>query len=159
MTDDLTPRQRQILEFIQDAIAANGLPPTRAEIAEALGFRSANAAEEHVEGRFQIDPALFSPRPHYLLRVSGMSMRDVGILDGDLVAVHRSPDVRNRQIIVARLENEVTVKRYRQEGSVVWLMPENPDFEPIRVDLRKQSMTIEGVVVGVLRRGRPDVMQ
>ena len=113
-------------------------------------------AEEHIEGRFQIDPALFSPRPHYLLRVSGMSMRDVGILDGDLVAVHRSPDVRNRQIIVARLENEVTVKRYRQEGTVVWLMPENPEFEPIRVDLRKQSLTIEGVVVGVLRRGRPD---
>ena len=116
-------------------------------------------AEEHIEGRFQIDPALFSPRPHYLLRVSGMSMRDVGILDGDLVAVHRSADVRNRQIIVARLENEVTVKRYRQEGSVVWLMPENPEFEPIRVDLRKQSLTIEGVVVGVLRRGRPDAMQ
>ncbi len=208
MSDELTPRQRQILEFIQDAIAANGLPPTRAEIAEALGFRSANAAEEHlralqrkgvlaliagsargivlkdalreqfglpligrvaagrpilaeehIEGRFQIDPALFSPRPHYLLRVSGMSMRDVGILDGDLVAVHRSTDVRNRQIIVARLENEVTVKRYRQEGSVVWLLPENPEFEPIRVDLRKQSMTIEGVVVGVLRRGRADVMQ
>ncbi len=205
---DLTPRQRQILEFIQDAIAANGLPPTRAEIAQALGFRSANAAEEHlralqrkgaltlvpgsargivlkdalreqfglpligrvaagrpilaeehVEGRFQIDPALFSPRPHYLLRVNGMSMRDVGILDGDLVAVHRSPDVRNRQIIVARLENEVTVKRYKQDGSVVWLLPENPDFEPIRVDLRKQSMTIEGVVVGVLRRSRADVMQ
>jgi len=86
-------------------------------------------------------------------------MREVGILDGDLVAVHRSTDVRNRQIIVARLENEVTVKRYKQDGSVVWLMPENPDFEPIRVDLRKQSMTIEGVVVGVLRRSRADVMQ
>jgi repressor LexA len=205
---DLTPRQRQILEFIQVSIAGHGMPPTRAEIAQALGFRSPNAAEEHlralqrkgvisliagasrgivlkdalreqlglpligrvaagrpilaeehIEGRFQIDPQLFSPRPHYLLRVSGMSMRDVGILDGDLVAVHRSPDVRNRQIIVARLENEVTVKRYRQEGSVVWLMPENPEFEPIRVDLRKQSLTIEGVVVGVLRRGRPDTMQ
>ena len=205
---DLTPRQRQILEFIQESISSHGMPPTRAEIAQALGFRSPNAAEEHlralqrkgvisliagasrgivlkdalreqfglpligrvaagrpilaeehVEGRFQIDPALFSPRPHYLLRVSGMSMRDVGILDGDLVAVHRSPDVRNRQIIVARLENEVTVKRYRQEGTVVWLMPENPEFEPIRVDLRKQSLTIEGVVVGVLRRSRSDVMQ
>ena len=206
--EDLTPRQRQVLVFIQDSLAEQGLPPTRAEIAAALGFKSANAAEEHlralqrkgvielrpgasrgiqlkdslreqfglpligrvaagrpilaeehIEGRFQIDPALFSPRPHYLLRVSGMSMRDVGILDGDLVAVHRSPDVRNRQIIVARLENEVTVKRYRQEGTVVWLMPENPEFEPIRVDLRKQSLTIEGVVVGVLRRGRPGVMQ
>ena len=78
-------------------------------------------------------------------------MRDVGILDGDLVAVHRTPEVRNRQIVVARLENEVTVKRYRQEGTVVWLLPENTEFEPIRVDLREQSMSIEGVVVGVLR--------
>jgi repressor LexA len=111
-------------------------------------------AEEHVEARYQIDPDLFSPRPHYLLRVSGMSMRNVGIMDGDLVAVHRSPDVRNRQIVVARLEDEVTVKRYRQEGTVVWLLPENPDFEPIRVDLREQSLVIEGVVVGVLRRGK-----
>jgi repressor LexA len=111
-------------------------------------------AEEHVEARYQIDPDLFSPRPHYLLRVSGMSMRNVGIMDGDLVAVHRSPDVRNRQIVVARLEDEVTVKRYRQEGTVVWLLPENPDFEPIRVDLREQTLVIEGVVVGVLRRGK-----
>ncbi len=206
---DLTPRQRQILEFIQDvdrrptacrprvrrsprhSVSAPPMPPksicarcsARVSLAliagssrgivlkdalrEQLGLpligRVAAGrpilAEEHIEGRFQIDPQLFSPRPHYLLRVSGMSMRDVGILDGDLVAVHRSPDVRNRQIIVARLENEVTVKRYRQEGTVVWLMPENPEFEPIRVDLRKQSLTIEGVVVGVLRRGRPDVMQ
>jgi repressor LexA len=75
-------------------------------------------------------------------------------MDGDLVAVHRSPDVRNRQIVVARLEDEVTVKRYRQEGTVVWLLPENPDFEPIRVDLREQTLVIEGVVVGVLRRGK-----
>ncbi len=206
---DLTPRQRQILAFIQQCIADDGLPPTRAEIAGALGFRSANAAEEHlralarkgvielragasrgivlkyvlreqlglplvgcvaagrpilaeehVEARYQIDPDLFTPRPHYLLRVSGMSMRNVGILDGDLVAVHRSPDVRNRQIVVARLEDEVTVKRYRQEGTVVWLLPENPDFEPIRVDLREQSLVIEGVVVGVLRRGKGvDTMQ
>lgn len=206
---DLTPRQRQILEFIQDAIAESGLPPTRAEIARALGFKSANAAEEHlralhrkgvlelrpgasrgivlkdilreqmglplvgrvaagrpilaeehVEARYQIDPRLFSPRAHYLLRVSGMSMRDAGILDGDIVAVHRSPDVRNRQIIVARLDNEVTVKRYRQEGSVVWLLPENRDFEPIKVDLREQSLVIEGVVVGVLRHGKSmDTMQ
>jgi hypothetical protein len=85
-----------------------------------------------------------------------MSMKDVGILDGDLVAVHRSTDVRNRQIVVARLDDEVTVKRYRQEGSVVWLLPENRDFEPIRVDLREQSLLIEGVVVGVLRHSRVD---
>jgi repressor LexA len=206
---DLTPRQRQILDFIRDQLDANGMPPTRAEIASALGFKSANAAEEHlktlkrkgvielipgasrgiqlkdtmrdqmglpligrvaagrpilaeehIEARFQIDPQLFSPRAHYLLKVQGMSMRDIGIMDGDLVAVHRTPEVRNRQIVVARLENEVTVKRYRQEGSVVWLLPENGDFEPIRVDLKEQSVLIEGVVVGVLRRGnKTDFLQ
>ena len=109
-------------------------------------------AEENIEARYQVDPQLFQPRPHYLLKVRGMSMRDAGILDGDLVAVHRTPEVRNRQIVVARLENEVTVKRYRQEGTVVWLMPENDDFEPMRVDLREESLIIEGVVVGVLRQ-------
>jgi repressor LexA len=199
---DLTPRQTQILRLIQSHLSESGMPPTRAEIARELGFRSANAAEEHlralqrkgvidlipgasrgiqlkdtlreqlglpligrvaagrpilaeehVEGRYQIDPQLFQPRPHYLLKVSGMSMRDAGILDGDLVAVHRTPDVRNRQIVVARLENEVTVKRYRQEGTIVWLLPENSDFEPIRVDLKSEALIIEGVVVGVLRRG------
>jgi len=81
-----------------------------------------------------------------------MSMRNVGILDGDLVAVHRTPEVRNRQIVVARLENEVTVKRYRQDGSIAWLLPENEDFEPLRIDLREQSLTIEGLVVGVVRQ-------
>jgi len=188
------------LEFIRAHMESSGMPPTRSEIAQQMGFKSANAAEEHlrtlnrkgvielvpgasrgirlkdtirdqmglpligrvaagqpilaeehIESRYQIDPALFHPQPHYLLRVKGMSMRDVGILDGDLVAVHRTPEVRNRQIVVARLENEVTVKRYRQEGTVVWLLPENTEFEPIRVDLREQSMSIEGVVVGVLR--------
>jgi repressor LexA len=117
-------------------------------------------AEENIEARFQVDSKLFHPKPHYLLKVQGMSMKDVGILDGDLVAVHRTPEVRNRQIVVARIENEVTVKRYRQEGSVVWLLPENADFEPIRVDLKEQSMLIEGVVVGVLRRGnKTDMLQ
>ena len=90
----------------------------------------------------------------YLLKVVGMSMKNAGILDGDMVAVHRTPNVRNRQIIVARLEDEVTVKRYRQEGPVVWLLPENEDFEPIKVDLKQQHMLIEGVVVGVIRRGK-----
>ena len=199
---DLTPRQRQILDFIREQVEESGMPPTRAEIALALGFKSANAAEdhlkalkrkgvidlvpgtsrgiqlkdtmrdqmglplvgrvaagrpilaeEHIEARYQVDPKLFHPQPHYLLRVQGMSMKDIGIMDGDLVAVHRTPEVRNRQIVVARLENEVTVKRYRQEGPVAWLLPENADFEPIRVDLREQSMLIEGIVVGVLRRG------
>jgi repressor LexA len=109
-------------------------------------------AEEHIEARFQIDPTLFQPRAHYLLKVVGMSMKNAGILDGDLVAVHRTSEVRSRQIVVARLENEVTVKRYRQEGSVVWLLPENADFEPIRVDLQHEPLLIEGVVVGVVRR-------
>ncbi len=200
----LTPRQTQILEMIQDFIAETGMPPTRAEIARELGFKSANAAEEHlralqkkgvidlvpgtsrgiqlkdslreqiglplvgrvaagspilaeehIETHYRIDPQLFNPKPHYLLRVEGMSMKDAGILDGDLVAVHRTPEVRSRQIIVARLDDEVTVKRYRQEGSLVWLLPENEDFEPIQVDLSKQAMVIEGVVVGVIRDGMP----
>ena len=82
-----------------------------------------------------------------------MSMRDAGILDGDLVAVHRTPDIRSSQIVVARLEDEVTVKRYKQEGTQVWLMPENPEFAPIRIDLTRTPLVIEGVVVGVLRNG------
>ena len=199
---DLTPRQTQILRLIQQFITQTGMPPTRAEIARELGFRSANAAEEHlralarkgvislmpgtsrgiqlrdtireqmglpligrvaagrpilaeenIEARYQIDPDLFHPRPHYLLKVVGMSMKDAGILDGDLVAVHRTSEVRSRQIVVARLTNEVTVKRYRQEGSVVWLMPENEEFEPIRVDLKQEPLLIEGIVVGVVRQG------
>jgi repressor LexA len=108
-------------------------------------------AEEHIESRFRIDSALFRPKPHYLLRVKGMSMKGAGILDGDLVAVCRTPEIRNGQIVVARLENEVTVKRYRQTGSMVWLSPENPDYQPIKVDLKEDPMVIEGVVVGVVR--------
>ena len=198
--NELTSRQKQILHLIQRVIKDTSLPPTRAEISEELGFRSVNAAEEHlralerkgviellpgtsrgirlkdalrqqiglplvgqvaagepilaeqhIEAHYQIDPTFFKSEAHYLLRVNGMSMKDAGILDGDLVAVHRSPDVRNRQIIVARLEDEVTVKRYHQTGHKVLLMPENPDFDPIAVDLREQSMTIEGIVVGVIR--------
>ena len=201
---ELTPRQSQILDMIQEFINETGMPPTRAEIARELGFKSANAAEEHlralqrkgvlelvpgasrgiqlkdslreqmglplvgrvaagnpilaqehIEAHYKLDPALFDPKPHYLLRVHGMSMRDAGILDGDLVAVHRTPEVRSRQIVVARLEDEVTVKRYRQEGAVVWLLPENSEFEPIRVDLKHQALVIEGVVVGVIRDGIP----
>ena len=200
----LTPRQSQILHMIQEFIANSGMPPTRAEIARKLGFKSANAAEEHlralqkkgvldlvpgasrgiqlkdslrdqlglplvgrvaagspilaeehIETHYRLDPALFNPKPHYLLRVHGMSMKDAGILDGDLVAVHRTPEVRSRQIVVARVEDEVTVKRYRQDGSTVWLLPENEEFEPIQVDLSTQTMVIEGVVVGVIRDGLP----
>jgi len=201
---ELTPRQSQILDMIQEFITEFGMPPTRAEIARELGFRSANAAEEHlralqkkgaielvpgtsrgiqlkdslreqmglplvgrvaagspilaqehIETHYKIDPALFNPKPHYLLRVEGMSMKNAGILDGDLVAVHRTPEVRSRQIVVARLEDEVTVKRYRQDGKLVWLLPENEEFEPIRVDLETQALVIEGVVVGVIRDGIP----
>jgi repressor LexA len=198
---DLTPRQSQVLHLIRQTLRETGMPPTRAEIASHLGFRSPNAAEEHLRAlarkgclelvpgssrgirlkdtmreqlglplvgrvaagrpilaeehivdRLDLDPGIFQPRPHYLLKVVGMSMKDAGILDGDLVAVHRTAEVRNRQIVVARLENEVTVKRYRQQGSIAWLMPENPDFDPIRVDLQKEPLLIEGVVVGVVRR-------
>lgn len=208
---DLTPRQTEILEFIQRFISETGMPPTRADMARELGFRSANAAEEHlralqrkgviellpgtsrgirllesasvspghsitgeeeglplvgrvaagqpilaaehIEARYRLDLALFSPRPHYLLRVQGMSMRDAGILDGDLVAVRRQPEVRNGQIVVARLEEEVTVKRYRQTGTTVTLLPQNPDYQPIKVDLKAEHLVIEGVVVGVIRNG------
>ena len=198
--DQLTPRQSEILAFLQDFIDQSGMPPTRAEIARELGFRSVNAAEEHlralqrkgvidllpgasrgiqlkdsmreqlglplvgrvaagnpilaqehIEGHYRIDTSIFEPRPHFLLRVDGMSMKDIGILDGDLVAVHRTPEVRNGQVIVARLEDEVTVKRYRQRGATVWLLPENEEFAPIEVDLKRQDMVIEGVVVGLVR--------
>ncbi len=201
---ELTPRQSEVLTFIRDFIEDTGMPPTRAEIATKLGFRSANAseehlralqrkgsiellpgtsrgirlkdvlkeqiglplvgkvaagspilAEEHIEDHVHIDPAMFNPVPHYLLRVEGMSMKDAGILDGDLVAVHRTPEVRSRQIVVARLDDEVTVKRYRQEGRIVWLLPENEDFSPIEVDLDEQHLLIEGIVVGLLRNGMP----
>ena len=109
-------------------------------------------AVEHIETRFAVDPKIFHPAAHYLLRVAGMSMRDVGILDGDLVAVHRSPEVRNGQIIVARVnDDEVTVKRYRQVGKEVWLLPENADFKPLHLDLEHDAMVIEGLVVGVIR--------
>ncbi|MBT8051435.1 MAG: transcriptional repressor LexA [Xanthomonadales bacterium] len=108
-------------------------------------------AQENIEDEYRVDPTLFSARPHYLLRVTGMSMRGAGILDGDLLAVHRTPEARNGQIVVARLDDEVTVKRFRQEGSRVELLPENPDFDPIEVDLRQQELAIEGLGVGVIR--------
>jgi len=108
-------------------------------------------ATEHIETRHQVDPALFKPRADYLLRVKGLSMRDIGILDGDLLAVHATPEARNGQIVVARIEDEVTVKRFKRQGSRVWLLPENPAFDPIEVDLRHDSLTIEGLGVGVLR--------
>lgn len=109
-------------------------------------------AEENIEHEYRLDLSLFSPRPHYLLRVQGMSMLGAGILDGDLLAVHRGPEARDGQIVVARIEDEVTVKRFRREGHRVSLRPENPDFDPIEVDLRRQALAIEGLGVGVIRR-------
>ena len=197
--NELTPRQEQILRFIREQIADSGLPPTRAEICHAMGFRSPNAAEEHlralarkgaiemlagasrgirpkqppgmpvvgrvaagnpilaeqhIEGHYRIDPALFRPRADYLLRVRGASMRDAGILDGDLLAVHRTGHFRSGQIVVARLHDEVTVKRIRQRRHLVELEPENPDFETITVDTRRQPLAIEGIVVGIIRSGK-----
>jgi repressor LexA len=108
-------------------------------------------AQENIEHEYRVDPALFSAQPHYLLRVTGHSMRDAGILDGDLLAVHRTPVARKGQIVVARLDDEVTVKRFERQGDTVRLLPENPDFEPIVVDLRKQELVIEGLGVGVIR--------
>ncbi len=196
MSEKLTPRQAIILDYIRDHMEATGMPPTRAEIAEALGFRSINAAVDHlkalerkgaielmpgssrgirliqdlglpvvgrvaagdpilaaenIEDHYRIDPALFHPSADYLLRVRGMSMRDAGILNGDLLAVHRTPTADNGQIVVARLDDEVTVKRFRRTKRRAWLLPENPDFEPIEIDLKEQDLTIEGRAVGVLR--------
>ena len=200
MVAKLTARQAQVLDLIKDSVINTGLPPTRAEIAQTLGFRSANAAEdhlralarkgaiellpgasrgirlsevysrgaelpvvgqvaagypilavEHIETRHRVDPALFKPRADYLLRVKGMSMRDVGIFDGDLLAVHVTAEARSGQIVVARLDDEVTVKRFKRKGSRVWLLPENPDFDTLEIDLRTQALAIEGLGVGILR--------
>ena len=189
--------------MVRDFITEYGIPPTRMEIANDLGFKSPNAAEEHlralqrkgviellagssrgirlkdslreqiglplvgrvaagnpilaeenIEAHYKIDPSMFNPKPHYLLRVQGMSMKDIGIYDNDLVAVHRTSEIRSRQVVVARVDNEVTVKRYSQTGSTVWLHPENGDFSPIEIDLATQEMVIEGIVVGVIR---PDI--
>jgi repressor LexA len=216
----LTARQEQILGLIRDAIDNTGFPPTRAEIANELGFRSANAAEEHLQalarkgaieispgtsrgirlldrpsdgsamrrfssqqmmlphpdllqfslpliGRvaagspilaqehisatYQVDPSLFSAKPDYLLKVRGMSMRDAGIMDGDLLAVKKTDTARDGQIVVARLDDEVTVKRFRKVGSVIELLPENPDFKTIRVEPGQHEFALEGLAVGLLR--------
>ncbi|WP_206482971.1 transcriptional repressor LexA [Thalassotalea sp. G2M2-11] len=196
----LTPRQQQIFDLIKEKIAETGMPPTRAEIAEFFGFKSANAAEEHlkalakkgyiemlagtsrgirlaeeaieeqglpligrvaagepilaqehVEDRYQIDGNLFHPVADYLLRVNGESMKNIGILDGDLLAVHQTTDIQNGQVIVARVEDDVTVKRFKREGNIVYLHAENDDFAPIKVDLTTQHFNVEGLAVGVIR--------
>ncbi|MBS3797195.1 transcriptional repressor LexA [Pseudoalteromonas sp. BDTF-M6] len=197
----LTKRQSQILELIKVFIKDTGMPPTRAEIAQTLGFRSANAAEEHlkalakkgvikmkpgasrgiqlveeeepeqlglpligrvaagepilaqehIESHCQIDPLLFKPAADYLLRVNGMSMKDIGILDGDLLAVHRAQVAENGQVVVARVGEDVTVKRLEKAGRKVLLHAENDEFAPIEVDLEHESFNIEGLAVGVIR--------
>lgn len=198
--DALTPRQRQILQMIRSFAAEHGYPPTRIEIASALGFRSVNAAvdhlkalarkgaiellpgasrgirllkeggglpvvgrvaagspilaEEHIEAHYQLDPTLFKPRADYLLRVHGMSMRDAGILDGDLLAVHRTAEARNNQIVVARIDDEVTVKRFRRQRHKVTLLPANPRFSPMHIDLRRHNLALEGIGVGIIRNGK-----
>ena len=194
----LTPRQQEILDFIRNTLEMLGAPPTRAEISDAFGFASHNAAEEHlkalakkgvivlepgsargirlveqlglpligsvaagspimavenVQGRYALDAGLFNPRADFLLRVRGLSMINAGILDGDLLAVHRSSEARNGQIVVARLDDDVTVKRFRRHGTIIELVPENPDFSPILVDTRKQNIEIEGIAVGLIRGG------
>ena len=112
-------------------------------------------AQEHIERHVQIDSALFNPRADYLLKVRGMSMKDIGIMDGDLLAVHRSAEARAGQVVVARIGDEVTVKRFKKRGHTVQLLPENPDFEPIEIDLTRQELVIEGIAVGVIRSGSP----
>jgi repressor LexA len=204
----LTARQEQILNLIKEAIENTGFPPTRAEIAAELGFKSANAAEEHlqalarkgaieiapgtsrgirlvgaaaesapvapavlmmalplvgrvaagspilaqehVEASYNVDPAMFSSKPDFLLKVRGLSMRDAGIMDGDLLAVKKVTSAKNGQIVVARLGDDVTVKRYRKTGELIELLPENPDFKVIRV-APEDEFALEGLAVGLLR--------
>lgn len=195
---DLTPRQREILDFIKNSLEVFSMPPTRAEIASAFGFASPNAAEDHLRalarkgaitlepgaargirlveqlglpligtvaagspllatenrmGNVRLDPELFNPRADFLLRVRGLSMIEAGILDGDLIAVHRTSEVRDGQIVVARLGDEVTVKRFKKRGAMVYLLPENREFEPIMVDTKRQPLVIEGIAVGLIRNG------
>jgi len=200
----LTPRQAEILQLIKDYQAETGMPPTRAEIASQLGFKSANAAEEHlkalakkgvlemmpgtsrgirlvddgsepeqlglpligkvaagqpilaaehVQNHYKVDAHLFKPHADFLLKVQGMSMQDIGILDGDLLAVHKTAEAQPGQVIVARVDDDVTVKRFQRDGHQVLLMPENKDFSVIKVDLRQQQFAIEGLAVGVIRNG------
>jgi len=196
----LTPRQAQVLDLIREYIISTGYPPTRADIAQELGFRSPNAAEEHlkalarkgaiemipgtsrgirlpepaglpivgrvaagrpilaeehIEDRVDVPPGLFRPRADFLLRVRGDSMVDAGILDGDLLAVHRTPEAANGQIVVARIDDEVTLKRLQRtrHRHRVLLLAENANYAPIEVDLSRQAFAIEGLSVGIIRQG------
>lgn len=201
MHANLTARQAEILELIRQYISDTGYPPTRADIAQELGFRSPNAAEEHlkalarkgaiemipgtsrgirlpshveqglplvgrvaagnpilaeenIEDRVDLPAGFFQPRADFLLRVKGDSMVDAGILDGDLLAVHKTQQATNGQIVVARIEDEVTVKRFQRtrKRNQILLLPENQDYQPIEVDLANQAFAIEGLSVGVIRQ-------
>ena len=222
----LTKRQTEVLAVVREYIKAEGMPPTRAELARILGFKSANAAEEHlkalakkgaieiisgtsrgirlietheenlahqklsdnkpkpkaksnvvdfpqqglpligqvaagepilaqehVESHYNVDPTLFHPAADFLLRVQGESMQNIGIMDGDLLAVHKTQDIHNGQVVVARVEDDVTVKRFYREGSQVTLKAENDNFNPIKVDLEYEAFAIEGIAVGIIRSG------
>ncbi len=214
----LTDRQQQILDLVQNAIERTGAPPTRAEIATQLGFKSANAAEEHLQalarkgvieliggtsrgirlksdtlralnesrgkqyslplpslaqlslplvGRvaagspilaqehidqtYLLEASMFPRRPDYLLKVRGMSMRDAGIMDGDLLAVQKAKEAKNGQIVVARLGDDVTVKRFKRTRTSIELLPENPEFEPIVIPFGDVDFELEGLAVGLIR--------
>ena len=200
ITASLTARQEEILNLIKTNIRATGYPPTRAEIANELGFKSPNAAEEHlralarkgviemikgtsrgirlldeeqnglplvgrvaageailaienIEDYIDVTPDMFYPKADFFLKVQGASMQNIGIMDGDLLAVHKTNMAENGEIVVARIEDEVTVKRIitNSVAHEIKLMPENDDFKPINVDLRTQNFSIEGISVGVLR--------
>ena len=199
----LTARQQEVLDLLKRHLETTGMPPTRAEISRELGFKSANAAEEHlkalsrkgaieiipgasrgirmldnssndefdglplvgrvaagepilaeqhIEATYRVDADMFKPQADFLLKVYGLSMKNVGILDGDLLAVHSTKDVRNGQIVVARIEDEVTVKRLEKKGSIIYLHAENEEFDPIVVNLEEQkNFEIEGIAVGIIR--------
>ncbi|MDB4837631.1 transcriptional repressor LexA [Marinomonas sp.] len=202
----LTKRQSDVLETIREFINETGFPPTRAEIANRFGFKSPNAAEEHlkalakkgaiemlagasrgirlveqapekmtedlglpivgkvaagypilaqenIDSHVNIPPSMFYPQADYFLSVSGMSMKDIGIMEGDLLAVHKTNAVHNGQIVVARIGEEVTVKRFEKKGSTVRLIAENEEFNDIMVDLESEEFAIEGLSVGVIRQG------
>lgn len=195
----LTQRQTEILKLIQSFVENTGFPPTRSDIARALSFKSANAAEdhlkaiekkghikltrgtsrgiqllknsglpivgrvaagqpilseEHIQNRVQVEQSLFKPAADYLLKVRGSSMRDVGIQDGDLLAVHASSEARSGQIIVARINQEVTVKRFKRKSKDIWLEAENPDFPHIYLNSERDDFAIEGIAVGIIRNGK-----
>jgi repressor LexA len=204
---DPTPRQRQILELIEQFLRRHGRPPTRADLALAMNLRNRQGIDQHlralagkgllalepglargirllqraetstrrlplygrvaagvptlaldnIEDELLLDPALFRPRADFLLRVHGQSMHDADIHDRDILAVHRSAQASNGQIVVARLGDEATVKYFHRHGHVVRLEPANAAFKPITVDLRREPCVIEGWVVGLVRSGMPQV--